>query len=191
MTAELRPLAPNVVQVARRTAVLSNRDFGPDLESSAFALVLDVCGLTEMADLAQLIAGELEATCAGMPTDQHFMGLRERYADLVGTVDRVDLLWKKARPGRLRAGRASSRSRSCRHTRLARPRDVRETRRTLPETKYAQSGDVHIAYQVVGTGARDLIVALGMANHLDMQWQEDGGSPRMGRFFHGLSDFTR
>jgi len=74
---------------------------------------------------------------------------------------------------------------------LARPRDVRETRRTLPETKYAQSGDVHIAYQVVGTGARDLIVALGMANHLDMQWQEDGGSPRMGRFFHGLSEFTR
>jgi class 3 adenylate cyclase len=50
---------------------------------------------------------------------------------------------------------------------------------------------VHIAYQVVGTGARDLIVALGMANHLDMQWQEDGGSHRMGRFFEGLSDFTR
>jgi pimeloyl-ACP methyl ester carboxylesterase len=50
---------------------------------------------------------------------------------------------------------------------------------------------VHIAYQVVGTGARDLVVVLGMANHLDMQWQEEGGSHRMGRFFGELAAFTR
>ena len=45
---------------------------------------------------------------------------------------------------------------------------------TLPETRYAQSGEVHIAYQVVGTGARDLVLVLGYPNHLDMQWQEGG-----------------
>jgi class 3 adenylate cyclase len=62
---------------------------------------------------------------------------------------------------------------------------------TVPETRYAQSGEVHIAYQVVGTGARDLVLVLGYPNHLDMQWQEGGGSHRMGSFFHDLAAFTR
>jgi pimeloyl-ACP methyl ester carboxylesterase len=61
----------------------------------------------------------------------------------------------------------------------------------IPETRYAQSGDVHIAYQVVGTGQRDLVLVLGYPNHLDMQWDEGGGSPGMGRFFHELAAFTR
>jgi hypothetical protein len=33
-----------------------------------------------------------------------------------------------------------------------------ERLRTLPETRYAKSGDVHIAYQIVGTGPLDLVV---------------------------------
>ena len=33
-----------------------------------------------------------------------------------------------------------------------------ERSRTLPETRYAKSGDAHIAYQIVGTGPLDLVV---------------------------------
>ena len=33
---------------------------------------------------------------------------------------------------------------------------------TPPETRYAKSGDVHIAYQVSGTGPFDLVWVLGL-----------------------------
>jgi hypothetical protein len=42
----------------------------------------------------------------------------------------------------------------------------------VPETHYAKSGDLHIAYQVIGTGARDLIFVPGFVSHLDLQLQE-------------------
>jgi class 3 adenylate cyclase len=60
-----------------------------------------------------------------------------------------------------------------------------------PETRYAQNGDVHIAYQVVGSGARDLVLVMGMATHLDMEWQADAGALRMDHFFLDLASFTR
>jgi hypothetical protein len=41
-----------------------------------------------------------------------------------------------------------------------------------PETRYAKSGDVHIAYQVVGSGSIDLIVLGGFYSHLEAQWEE-------------------
>ena len=39
-----------------------------------------------------------------------------------------------------------------------------------PSTRYAKSGDVNIAYQVVGHGPLDLIIVPGVISHLDMQW---------------------
>ncbi len=44
----------------------------------------------------------------------------------------------------------------------------------LPETRYARSGDVRIAYQVVGTGQRDLIFVPGYISHLEHAWEEPG-----------------
>jgi pimeloyl-ACP methyl ester carboxylesterase len=44
----------------------------------------------------------------------------------------------------------------------------------LPETRYARSGDVHIAYQVVGTGKRDLVFVPGYISHLEHAWEEPG-----------------
>ena len=35
-----------------------------------------------------------------------------------------------------------------------------------PETKYAKSGDVNIAYQVVGDGPFDLVLVPGSTSHL-------------------------
>ncbi|MGI9577355.1 MAG: adenylate/guanylate cyclase domain-containing protein [Microthrixaceae bacterium] len=39
-----------------------------------------------------------------------------------------------------------------------------------PTTRYARSGDVHIAYQVVGDGPVDLVVAPGFVSHCDLNW---------------------
>ncbi|MGB7305414.1 MAG: adenylate/guanylate cyclase domain-containing protein [Burkholderiaceae bacterium] len=43
-----------------------------------------------------------------------------------------------------------------------------------PRTRYAKSGDIDIAYQVVGNGPLDLIVVPGWISHLDMHWQMNG-----------------
>ena len=40
-----------------------------------------------------------------------------------------------------------------------------------PETKYACSGDVNIAYQVTGCGSIDVVWAPGTTTHLDISWE--------------------
>ncbi|MDQ6931575.1 MAG: adenylate/guanylate cyclase domain-containing protein [Candidatus Eremiobacteraeota bacterium] len=39
-----------------------------------------------------------------------------------------------------------------------------------PETHYAKSGDVYIAYQINGDGQFDMVLAPGTFSHLDMDW---------------------
>ena len=41
----------------------------------------------------------------------------------------------------------------------------------IPKTRYAQSGDVSIAYQVVGDGPFDLILAPGFVSHAEALWE--------------------
>ena len=55
------------------------------------------------------------------------------------------------------------------------------------ETRYARSGDLNIAYQVIGDGPFDLILVPGLASHLDFQWEEEGQE----RFFNHLASFCR
>src|SRR5687767_7100679 len=57
----------------------------------------------------------------------------------------------------------------------------------IPQTKYARSGDVSIAYQVIGDGPLDLVLVLGFATHLELQWE----LPPLARFFERLSSFSR
>jgi pimeloyl-ACP methyl ester carboxylesterase len=40
-----------------------------------------------------------------------------------------------------------------------------------PETRYAKSGDINIAYQVIGNGPLDLVVVPGWISHLDLWWE--------------------
>jgi class 3 adenylate cyclase len=56
-----------------------------------------------------------------------------------------------------------------------------------PETRYARSGDVHIAYQVVGDGPIDLIYIPTWISQVEHYWQE----PRVARFFERLASFSR
>ncbi len=58
---------------------------------------------------------------------------------------------------------------------------------TPPETRYARSGDIHIAYQVIGDGPIDLVFVMGWVSHLDYFWSE----PRFARFLKRLSSFSR
>ena len=41
-----------------------------------------------------------------------------------------------------------------------------------PATQYAPSGDVHLAYQVIGDGPRDLVLSLDWASHLEVLWEQ-------------------
>ena len=40
-----------------------------------------------------------------------------------------------------------------------------------PQTRYAQSGEIGIAYQVVGEGEMDVVVAFPFVSHLDLVWE--------------------
>jgi hypothetical protein len=41
-----------------------------------------------------------------------------------------------------------------------------------PKTHYAKSGGVHIAYQVIGDGPRDLVYAPPWIGNMDLFWEE-------------------
>lgn len=55
------------------------------------------------------------------------------------------------------------------------------------ETKYAQSGDTNIAYQVVGSGKLDLVVVQGWVSNVELAWEE----PSSRRFLERLASFAR
>jgi class 3 adenylate cyclase len=44
----------------------------------------------------------------------------------------------------------------------------------MPETRYARSGDVSIAYQVVGEGPLDVVIAPAWVTHVELQWEPAG-----------------
>ncbi len=41
----------------------------------------------------------------------------------------------------------------------------------VPQTAYAQSDGVSIAYQVFGSGAHDLVVVPGIISHVEENWR--------------------
>ena len=56
-----------------------------------------------------------------------------------------------------------------------------------PATDYVERNGTSIAYQVVGEGPLDLLLAPGFISHLDLQWTE----PRYSRFLTRLTAFAR
>ena len=56
-----------------------------------------------------------------------------------------------------------------------------------PETRYAKSGEVSIAYQVIGDGPLDLVLVMGWVSNLDYYWEE----PSFARFLRRLGSFSR
>lgn len=56
-----------------------------------------------------------------------------------------------------------------------------------PETRYAKSGDVNIAYQVVGEGPFDLIWVPGWISNVEQSWEV----PEYAHFLQRLASFSR
>jgi pimeloyl-ACP methyl ester carboxylesterase/DNA-binding CsgD family transcriptional regulator len=56
-----------------------------------------------------------------------------------------------------------------------------------PETRYAKSGDVRVAYQVIGNGQIDLVFVPGFLSNLEVHWEDPGYSHLLQR----LGAFTR
>jgi pimeloyl-ACP methyl ester carboxylesterase len=56
-----------------------------------------------------------------------------------------------------------------------------------PETKYAQSGDVYVAYQAFGDGPFDLVVAPGHFSNIEYGWELESWAA----FYRGLASFAR
>src|SRR5205809_3901787 len=67
-----------------------------------------------------------------------------------------------------------------------RPAELRDTTPVQPETRYAKSGNVNIAYQLVGDGPPDL-VAVDVISHIELDWE----IPSKARFFARLASICR
>jgi pimeloyl-ACP methyl ester carboxylesterase len=55
------------------------------------------------------------------------------------------------------------------------------------ETRYAKSGNLHIAYQIFGHGDIDLIFCPALVSHIEHYWEE----PRMAHHLERLASFAR
>src|SRR4028118_1839345 len=56
-----------------------------------------------------------------------------------------------------------------------------------PDTRYARSGDLRIAYQVVGEGPIDLVFVPGFISNADLIWDD----PVFAKFLNRLAGFSR
>jgi len=57
----------------------------------------------------------------------------------------------------------------------------------LPTTRYAKSGNIHVAYQVFGEGEIDLVFFPGFVSNIEIYWEE----PHFARWLHRLASFSR
>ena len=61
------------------------------------------------------------------------------------------------------------------------------TRGDRPETRYARSHNINIAYQVIGEGPIDIVYVPGWVSHLEYGWE----SPIVENFYRRLASFSR
>jgi class 3 adenylate cyclase/pimeloyl-ACP methyl ester carboxylesterase len=72
----------------------------------------------------------------------------------------------------------------------ARPSPVVEAPAAIaapPPTRYARSGQMHIAYQTVGEGPIDLVFLPGIVSNVELAWEE----PHWADFYEQLASFSR
>ena len=65
--------------------------------------------------------------------------------------------------------------------------ETRNTVRVQPETRYARSGDINIAYTVVGAGPFDVIFVPGFVSNVELDWDD----PLRAAFLSRLASFSR
>ena len=106
------------------------------------------------------------------------------YRELRATL--VDRARDRARARAARPARAHPAPGSRRWTSRPAPQGSRPAHG--PRTRYAQTGDgIHIAYQVLGEGERDIVFVPGLMSHLDLLWED----PETAGFFRRLATLGR
>ena len=68
-----------------------------------------------------------------------------------------------------------------------RPAQQQTGPRAQPETRYAENGGIHLAYQVLGQGETDIVFVPGAMSHLDLLWED----PETASFFRRLATLGR
>ncbi len=122
--------------------------------------------------------------CLMKDRDERYQTAKDLHLDLKHLQRESDELSKQPaqRPA---IGKSTAKSK------LVNPSALREsvdlTYETVPEVRYARSGDVNIAYQVFGHGKIDLVFVMGWVSHLEWFWKE----PSFARFLNRLGSFAR
>jgi class 3 adenylate cyclase/pimeloyl-ACP methyl ester carboxylesterase len=57
----------------------------------------------------------------------------------------------------------------------------------MPVTRYAKTGDIHVAYQVFGSGPINLVFVPGFVSHIENYWDQ----PDLARWLRRLASFAR
>jgi serine/threonine protein kinase/pimeloyl-ACP methyl ester carboxylesterase len=158
----------------RQTAVLTLAAILQDEPAPLSALGLDL-----PAELAELVAH-----CLAKDPGERFQSARDLAFSLRAIAHHAVPAAKSAK---VKVGEAA-------RTRSAPPRSepppaptVAERPLPVPETHYARSRDVNIAYQVLGDGPIDLVFVMGWITHLEYYWRE----PSFARFLRRLASFSR
>jgi pimeloyl-ACP methyl ester carboxylesterase/DNA-binding CsgD family transcriptional regulator/class 3 adenylate cyclase len=114
----------------------------------------------------------------------------ETASALADSDDEADLRYALAEFNRLEAApmatMVSARLREKTEHRIRTKKPLLAAIATTPETRYARSGDVHIAYQVIGDGPIDLVFVMGWISNLELFWEGPSAA-----FLRRLASFSR
>jgi hypothetical protein len=73
------------------------------------------------------------------------------------------------------------------YARLAGVAGLLQTSPVIPDIKYATSGDLQIAYQVVGDGPVDVALAFDWGSNIELMWEH----PQTERFLRRFASYGR
>jgi serine/threonine protein kinase/DNA-binding winged helix-turn-helix (wHTH) protein/class 3 adenylate cyclase len=109
--------------------------------------------------------------------DERYQTIKDFHLDLKSLQQDLELQAKfgESRPREASASASASRA------------ALREAEAAIPQIHYARSGEVNIAYQVVGDAPLDLVFVMGWISHLEYFWSE----PSFARFLRRLASFAR
>jgi pimeloyl-ACP methyl ester carboxylesterase/DNA-binding winged helix-turn-helix (wHTH) protein len=161
--------------------------FDGDTSSDIIAAILE----REPARLSQSLSeipAELErivGKALRKDRDERYQTVKDFHLDLKGLQQELEM---HAKFGVTRQGAAKSPARAgiVAQTPANRPLIDREPL-GIPKIHYARSGEVNIAYQVVGDAPLDLVFVMGWISHLEYFWSE----PSFARFLRRLAAFSR
>lgn len=198
MSSRMRPLTALLYErlFAEHPSVrtMFPEDLGALQDKLAHALKLAINGLADPEHLAPILEDLGRRHSRYGVLVEHFDALQGALLGALADIDAdhwsptLERGWTRAYAfisGAMRRGLVASPKTAVSHPALQRRPVVKPL--AVPKTRYAQSGDLQIAYQAFGSGPADVVLLLGAVSHAELAWQE----PRLARFLAGLGAFAR